>query len=174
MALVHGSHPALLHAVMEINRDMRRWAVFSLREELGQLDRKRVGILGLAFKPNTDDIREAPALEIARMLQNEGVIVSGYDPVAMPNSAKVNPQIRLVEDPYELAQGADALLVCTEWNEFKQLDLDRIRTLMARPVVVDGRNIYDPQKMLDAGFNYRAVGRGNARQATGSNGKPNR
>jgi UDPglucose 6-dehydrogenase len=162
MALVHGSHPSLLRAVMEINRDMRRWAVLNLREELGRLDRKKVGILGLAFKPNTDDIRDAPALEIARMLQNEGVIVSGYDPVAMPNAARQNPGIRLATDPYELADGVDAVLVCTEWNEFKQLDLDRIKGLMTRPVIVDGRNLYDPQRMVNLGFTYRAVGRGNS------------
>lgn len=161
MALVHGSHPALLRAVMEINRDMRRWAVLSLREQLGgRLDRKKIGILGLAFKPNTDDIREAAALEIARMLQNEGAFVTAYDPVAMPNAARYNPQLRLAEDPYDLATGADALLVATEWNEFKQLDLDRIKSVMARPVIIDGRNIYDPQKMHNLGFIYRAVGRG--------------
>jgi len=160
MALVHGSHPALLRAVMEINRDMRRWAVLSLRETLGRLDRKKVGILGLAFKPNTDDIREAPALEIARMLQNEGVTVSAYDPVAMPNAGRTNAGIHLAKDPYELAAESDALLVCTEWNEFKQLDLGRIRSLMSKPIVIDGRNIYDPDKMQTLGFTYRAVGRG--------------
>ena len=163
MALVHGSHPSLLRAVIEINRDMRRWAVYNLREALGgQLDGKRIGLLGLAFKPNTDDIREAPALEIARMLQNEGALVSGYDPVAMANAARVNPQLHLVEDPYDLAENVDALMVCTEWNEFKQLDLHRLRNLMARPVVVDGRNIYDPTLMREIGFQYRAVGRGQA------------
>lgn len=161
MALVHGSHPSLLRAVIEINRDMRRWAVLSAREELGtRLDHRRIGILGLAFKPNTDDIREAPALEIARMLQNEGANVSGYDPVAMGNARRVNPQLRLAEDPYDLADGAEALLVCTEWNEFKQLDLDRIKSLMASPIVIDGRNIYDADKMASLGFRYRAVGRG--------------
>ncbi len=160
MALVHGSHPSLLRAVMEINRDMRRWAVLSLRETLGRLDRKRVGILGLAFKPNTDDIRESPALEVARMLQNEGVVVSGYDPVAMPNAARSFPGIKLAADPYELAEQVDALLVCTEWNEFKQLDLSRIHGLMTKPIVIDGRNIYDAEKMLALGFTYRAVGRG--------------
>ncbi|MGL4648167.1 MAG: UDP-glucose dehydrogenase family protein, partial [Caldilineaceae bacterium] len=152
MALVHGSHPSLLRAVMEINRDMRRWAVLSLRETLGRLDRKKVGILGLAFKPNTDDIRESPALEIARMLQNEGVIVSAYDPVAMPGVARAYSGLKLAADPYELAAEVDALLVCTEWNEFKQLDLDRIRGVMSKPIVIDGRNIYDPDKMLSLGF----------------------
>jgi UDPglucose 6-dehydrogenase len=168
MALVHGSHPALLRAVMEINRDMRRWAVLALRDALGgKLDRKKVGVLGLAFKPNTDDIRESASLEIVRMLQNEGVNVSAYDPVAMGNVGKVLPNLRLAEDPYELADGADALLVATEWNEFKQLDLERVRSLMKSPVIIDGRNLYEPEKMQAAGFTYRAVGRG---QVAGNNG----
>ena len=160
MALVHGSHPSLLRAVIDINRDMRRWAVFNLRELVGgKLDGKRIGILGLAFKPNTDDIRESPALEIAHMLDNEGALVSGYDPVAMPNVAKAMSQLHLAEDPYGLAQGVDALLVCTEWNEFKQLDLVRVKSLMHQPVLVDGRNIYDPQIMAELGYRYKAVGR---------------
>ena len=163
MALVHGSHPSLLRAVIDINRDMRRWAVYNLREQLGgKLDGKRIGLMGLAFKPNTDDIREAPALEIAHMLRNEGAHVSGYDPVAMKNVARVDNQMRLTEDAYDLADGADALLVCTEWNEFKQLDLPRLRSLMANPLVVDGRNIYDPAIMQHHGFLYRAVGRAHA------------
>lgn len=161
MALVHGSHPSLLRAVIDINRDARRWAVFNLREMVGgRLANKRIGILGLAFKPNTDDIREAPALEISRMLQSEGAMVSGYDPVAMNNIARMDKQLQLVEDPYELAEGADALLVCTEWNEFKQLDLARVKTLMKQPIIVDGRNIYEPRIMHSLGFQYRAVGRG--------------
>ncbi len=161
MALVHGSHPSLLRAVIDINRDARRWAVFNLREMLGgRLANKRIGILGLAFKPNTDDIREAPAIEISRMLQSEGATVSGYDPVAMNNIARMDKNLHLVEDPYELAEGADALLVCTEWNEFKQLDLQRVKGLMKQPVIVDGRNIYEPRIMHNLGFQYRAVGRG--------------
>jgi UDPglucose 6-dehydrogenase len=160
MALVHGSHPSLLRAVIDINRDMRRWAVYNLRELLGgKLDGKRIGLMGLAFKPNTDDIREAPALEIAHMLRNEGALVSGYDPVAMNNVARVDKHIRLAEDAYDLADSADALLVCTEWNEFKQLDLARLRDAMARPIVVDGRNIYEPERMESFGFVYRGVGR---------------
>ena len=170
MALVHGSHPALLRAVIDINRDARRWAVLHLRELLGTklLDR-RVGVLGLAFKPNTDDIRESPALDIIRMLQNEGAHVSAYDPVAMTNASRANPQIRLAEDPYEVAENADALLICTEWNEFKHVDLVRIKSLMRRPYVVDGRNIYDPEVMYELGFVYKAVGRGAAQ--TNGNGK---
>src|SRR5690606_19329949 len=139
----------------------RRWAVFTLRTLLnGPLTDRKIGLLGLAVKPNTDDIRDAPALEIARMVQYEGALVSGYDPVAMNNVARENPDLRLVEDPYELAEGMDALVVCTEWNEFKQLDLARIKPTMSQPIIVDGRNIYEPQYMLDLGFTYRAVGRG--------------
>jgi UDPglucose 6-dehydrogenase len=163
MALVHGSHPSLLRAVIDINRDARRWAVLNLRELVGgKLANKRIGILGLAFKPNTDDIREAPAIEISRMLQSEGASVAGYDPVAMNNIARLDKNLHLVEDPYELADGADALLVCTEWNEFKQLDLPRVKSLMKQPVIVDGRNIYEPSLMHQLGFHYRAVGRGAA------------
>jgi UDPglucose 6-dehydrogenase len=161
MALVHGSHPALLRAVIDINRDARRWSVFTLRDLVGgRLDQKKIGILGLAFKPNTDDIREAPALDIARMLQNEGALVSGYDPVAMAGAARVNPDLGLAKDPYDLAAGVDALLICTDWNEFKQLDLPRLKQKMAQPNIADGRNIYEPAEMRRMGFTYRAVGRG--------------
>lgn len=168
MALVHGSHPSLLRAVMDINRDARRWAVLTLRQELGgRLDQKRIGILGLAFKPNTDDIREAPALDIARMVQNEGGIVTGYDPVAMENARRLNPDLLLAEDPYALAQDADALLICTEWNEFRHLNLVQLKESMKRPIIVDGRNMYEPAKMAAAGFTYRAVGKGAKFDETG-------
>ena len=161
MALVQGSHPSLLRAVMDINRDARRWAIFNLRSLLGgNLAQRKVGLMGLAFKPNTDDIRESPAMEIARMLQYEGALVAGYDPVAMGNAARENNELRLAESPYDLAEGVDALVVCTEWNEFKQLDLARVRASMAQPIVVDGRNIYEPETMARHGFIYRGVGRG--------------
>ncbi len=160
MALVQGSHPSLLRSVMEINRDARRWAVITLRQLLGGLDQKRIGLLGLAFKPNTDDLRESPAMEIAHLLRNEGAVVSGFDPVAMAHVAKMDPALRLATDPYDLACDVDALLVCTEWDEFKHLDLARVRVAMAQPVVVDGRNIYDPVQMGNLGFIYRGVGRG--------------
>ncbi len=161
MALVHGSHPALLRAVIDINRDARRWALLHLRELLGgRLLDRNVGVLGLAFKPNTDDIRESPALDIIRMLQNEGALVTAYDPVAMANAARTNQALKMAEDPYEVADGADALLICTEWNEFKHLDLVRVKQAMRRPYIIDGRNIYDQDVMFDLGFVYKAVGRG--------------
>ena len=161
MALVHGSHPSLLRAVIDINRDARRWALLTLRDLLGgRIADRRIGIMGLAFKPNTDDLREAAALDISRMLQNEGAFVSAYDPVAMAGAARMNSELHLVEDPYELADNADALVVCTEWNEFKQLDLSRMKNSMRQPIMVDGRNLYEPEKMHELGFIYRAVGRG--------------
>ncbi len=160
MATVHGQHPQLLHAVMEINQYQRRKVIFKLRELLGSLKNKVVGLLGLSFKPNTDDMREAPSLSIARMLLSEGAVVRAYDPVAMPNARKLLPDVQLADDPYEMAEGCDALVVVTDWNEFKQLDMERIRDLMRRPVLIDGRNIYDPARMRALGFQYRGIGRG--------------
>lgn len=160
MGLLHGAHPALLRAVMEINRDQRRLIVHKLRDMLGSLDGKRIGLLGLAFKPNTDDMRDAPAIEVGHMLVREGAEVQGYDPVAMGVAVRVMPDVVMCKSAYELAEGCDALVVMTEWNEFKQLDLARVRSLMRTPVIVDGRNVYEPQTMLEAGFLYRGIGRG--------------
>ena len=160
MGLLHGAHPALLHAVMEINRDQRRRIISKLRDALGSLRDKRVGLLGLAFKPNTDDMRDAPSVEIAHMLMREGTDVRGYDPVAHEVAARVIPNLTLAKSVYELAEGCDALVLMTEWNEFKHLDLARIRSLMRLPVLIDGRNVYEPEIMREAGFLYQGVGRG--------------
>jgi UDPglucose 6-dehydrogenase len=160
MALVHGAHPALLRAVMDINHDQRRQVVHKLREVLGSLREQTIGLMGLAFKPNTDDMREAPATDIARMLLHEGAQVRGYDPVAMEVAARMLPEIALAADPYQMATGADALILCTEWNEFKNLDFVRMRELMRHPVLIDGRNLYDPEQMIALGFIYRGMGRG--------------
>jgi len=160
MGLIHGAHPALLRAVMDINRDQRRQVVHKLREMLGSLDGKRIGLLGLAFKPNTDDMRDAPSLEVAHILVREGAEVRGYDPVAMAVAERAMPEIVMCKTPYALAEGCDALVLMTEWNEFKHLDLARIRSLMHTPVLLDGRNVYEPQAMWEAGFLYRGIGRG--------------
>ncbi|MEA3346032.1 MAG: UDP-glucose/GDP-mannose dehydrogenase family protein [Chloroflexota bacterium] len=161
MARIHGAHPALLRAVMEINRDQRRQVVHKLRELLGgSLRNRMVGLLGLAFKPNTDDLRKSPALDIAHLLRTEGAVVRGYDPAAMAEATRQFPKVQLADDPYELAQGCDALVICTGWNEFKQLDMGRIREAMRQPVLIDGRNLYEPAEMRALGFTYRGVGRG--------------
>ena len=166
MAEVKGRHPQLLRAVMEINSYQRRAVVHKLEQALGNLRGKTIGLLGLAFKPNTDDMREAPSAHIARMLQTAGARVRAYDPVAMKVAAREVPAVELAENAYALAEGCDALVVVTEWNEFKQLDLARIRELMDRPVLIDGRNIYDPATMEELGFYYRGVGRGYEDQET--------
>ncbi len=160
MAEIKGRHPQLLRAVMEINHYQRRAVVRKLERALGGLRGKTIGFLGLAFKPNTDDMREAPSVHIAHMLRTAGARLRAYDPVAMKVATRTMPEVELAEDPYTLAEGCDALIVVTEWNEFKNLDLTRIRDLMSRPVLVDGRNIYDPKMMKELGFYYRGVGRG--------------
>jgi UDPglucose 6-dehydrogenase len=160
MAEEKGRHPQLLQAVLDINADRRRQLVEKVRSLLGDLDGKVVGILGLTFKPNTDDLRDAPALEVAHRLISAGAIVRAYDPVGMERAAELMPSVEMMENPYVLASGSDALVVCTEWNEFKQLDLKRIHSAMRQPVIVDGRNIYDPQRMIQIGFKYRGIGRG--------------
>ncbi len=160
MANVQGKHPQLLQAVMDINRDQRRLVVQKVRDLLGDLDGKVIGLLGLAFKPNTDDMRDAPAVEIAQQLQAGGALIKGYDPVAMTVAGRHMPGVKLCEDAYEVADGADAIVVVTEWNEFKQLDLPRLRQSMRQAIMVDGRNIYNPAQMQRLGFQYRGMGRG--------------
>ncbi len=160
MAEEKGRHPQLLHAVMEINNDRRPMVRRNLEEMLGDLQGRTIGLLGLAFKPNTDDMREAPSIDIAESLLAAGAIVRAYDPVAMDNARALLPKVEMMPDPYTLAEGCDALVVVTEWNEFKQLDLEAIKQRMAQPVIYDGRNIYDPALMAKYGFHYRGVGRG--------------
>jgi len=152
-------HPELLHAVMDINRDQRMLVIDKLRECLEGLNDRIVGLLGLAFKPNTDDLREAPSIDIARVLLAAGAQVRAYDPAAMEGARVKLPEVDYTRDSYDLAAGADALVVVTEWNEFRRLDLGRVKASMRRPVIVDGRNIYDPQVMRDLGFTYRGIGR---------------
>jgi UDPglucose 6-dehydrogenase len=160
MAAEKGRHPQLLRAVMDINDDRRRMVVFRLQEMLGDFRGKVIGLLGLSFKPNTDDMRDAPSITIAQKLLASGATVRAYDPVAMEVARSLLPQVEMVGDPYKLAQGVDALMVVTEWNEFKALDLERIKSLMRQPIVFDGRNLYDPAIMNNLGFTYRGVGRG--------------
>lgn len=161
MAETEGRHPHLLHAVMDINADQRQAPVRKLREIFPEdLKGKVVGLLGLAFKPNTDDMRDAPSIDIVHSLLRAGAKVRAYDPVAMPGASALLPDVEMMPDPYTLAEGADALILVTEWNEFKHLDLARIKTVLRAPVFIDGRNIYDPQTMAALGFIYRGIGRG--------------
>ncbi len=160
MAVLHGTHPQLLQAVMEINRNQRRRIVYKLRKALGGLNDTTIGVLGISFKPNTDDIREAPALEVIHLLENEGAHIKAYDPQAMENAAHVLPKVKLCENPYQVAEGADALILITDWNEFKQVDFTRIKSLMNKAVIMDGRNLWDEKTLKNMGFQYFGVGRG--------------
>jgi UDPglucose 6-dehydrogenase len=159
MASIHGSHPQLLRTVIDINRDQRRQLIQKIRHVLGGLNERTVGVLGLAFKPNTDDLRDAPALEILNLLRNEGARLRAYDPAAMPKAQSLLTDVTFGRDAYETAAGCDALVLVTEWNEFKQLDMPRLRAAMAFPLLVDGRNVYDPETMTRLGFIYCGVGR---------------
>ncbi|MGC9523014.1 MAG: UDP-glucose dehydrogenase family protein, partial [Anaerolineae bacterium] len=161
MAEVEGRHPHLLHAVMDINRDQRYAPLRKLEGFLGRdLRGKVIGVLGLAFKPNTDDMREAPSIDVIRNLQRRGASVRAYDPVAMERAAEILNGVEMMDSAYAVAEGADALILITEWNEFKNLDLERVKRSMAEPVLVDGRNIWDPAKARELGFRYSGIGRG--------------
>lgn len=161
MAAVHGTHPGLLRAVMEINQDARRRMVHKLRAVLDGLDERVIAVLGLSFKPNTDDVRDSPAIELTRLLQHEGAVIRAYDPVANERAEPLLRNVTLCDGVDAAVTGADAVVVATDWNEFKQLDLERLRLLMREPVIVDGRNVYDPAAVRALGFVYVGVGRGN-------------
>jgi UDPglucose 6-dehydrogenase len=160
MASMAGAHPQLLRAVMEINNDMRRIVVQKVSAELGDnLEGREIAVLGLAFKPNTDDLRESPAIEIIHLLQSKGAHIKAYDPQAMPGAGALLPGVELCADAYSVAVGVDALVLMTAWDEFRRLDLARMRDAMRRPVLIDGRNLYDPLQLVGLGFAYHAIGR---------------
>lgn len=151
----------LLEAVLELNQAARLWVIEQIKTLLGpDLTGMALGILGLAFKPGTNDLREAPALDIIADLQARGARIRAYDPVAMAEAKRLNPALDMASSPYELASGLDALVVCTEWNEFYRLDMVRVARAMRRRILIDGRNIYDPETLQALGFTYRGVGRG--------------
>ena len=162
MAASAGCHPQLLQAVMDINSDARKRFVKKVETVLGTLEERLIGVLGLSFKPNTDDMREAPSVDIINALLKKGARVKAYDPVAMPRAEEILPTVTFTATAYDVAKDADALLLVTEWNEFKQLDWHRIKRYMRQPVVIDGRNLYDPREMRNLGFIYWGVGRGEA------------
>ena len=150
----------LLDAVTRVNTKQRDIMVRKIMQALNGTEGKNVAVLGLAFKPNTDDIREAPALDIIRALIKEGVKVRAFDPAAMAEARKVLKGVRYCDDAYDTAQQTDAVVLITEWNEFRNLDLVRLRQSVRNPVFIDLRNVYDEQRMKQAGFRYIGVGRG--------------
>ena len=163
--------PRILDAVTTTNNERRMRLVNKLEELVGSFEGKTIGLLGLAFKENTDDMRDAPSIEVAQALVEAGAHVRGFDPVAMDVAKPLMPEVEMTKDAYEMAVGCDALVVATEWNEFIHLDMERIRDSMKTPIVMDGRNIYDPEKMKILGFTYRGVGRGyNSERVLHANG----
>jgi len=150
----------LLKAVVEINRERAALLVEKIRKVLGPLDGKLIGVLGLAFKPNTDDMRDAKSVEVIRRLHEAGAELKTYDPVAVENAKPLLPaSIRYCASAYEAAEGVDALVLVTEWNEFRFLNLERLRSVMRRPLLFDGRNLYEPERMRRIGFEYHSMGR---------------
>ncbi len=149
----------LLKTASAINQRQRAFFIKKIKDALWTLKGKTVGVLGLSFKPNTDDIREAPSIYIIRELQSEGVKIRSYDPAAMENAGKVLEDVTFCNDPYELSSGCDALAIVTEWEEFRKLDLQRLKALMKAPVIIDGRNIFEPSELKKAGFRYSSIGR---------------
>ena len=160
MAEEKGLNPRILNTVMDVNYDRRKDALDKIKELTGGVKGKTIGLLGLAFKPNTDDMRDAPSIDIAQALTAGGAKVRGYDPVAMDVAGPMLPAVEMFDDPYSMSKGCDALMVITEWNEFKQLDLEKVKGLLKSAIIFDGRNIYEPEMMKELGFKYRGMGRG--------------
>jgi UDPglucose 6-dehydrogenase len=152
----------LLAEVEKVNNEQRRRFFQKVRSALWTFRDKKIAVLGLAYKGGTDDIREAPALELMRSLMQENAIIRAYDPAAMERTREQipeGPQMKYLQDPYEAAKDADALLILNDWQEFADLDLDRLRETLRYPIVIDGRNLYDPAVMAKHGFTYLCIGR---------------
>ena len=149
----------LLEETYAINKEQPKRFMDKVRKHLGDVRGKTVAVLGLAFKPNTDDLRDAKSIEMVRMLLDQGATVRAYDPVAMDGFRNLFPDLTYCHNPYEAAEQADAVMIVTEWNEFKQLNLERLCSVTRQPYLFDGRNIYDPSRAAKAGFRYFGVGR---------------
>ena len=155
----------LAAAANEVNQSQRKRMVDKIVSMLdNDVAGKTIGVLGLAFKPNTDDIREAPAIAIIKALQAKGAKIKAHDPVAKAAAKEVLPEIEYCQDSYSTCDGSDALVLATEWNEFRALDLERVRNLLHQPIMIDLRNVYEPERMQALGFRYAAVGRRGAQR----------
>lgn len=160
MAEEHGVELGIVKAVIEVNERQRRLMVEKIKNNLGgNLRGKTLAVLGLSFKPNTDDVRDAPSISIIERLISYGAKIKAFDPVAMNEVKKTFPKIKYCKDPYDAVDGADAVVIITEWNQFRNLDLNKIKKMMKELYFFDLRNIYDPQKLKALGFKYYSVGR---------------
>ncbi len=149
----------LLKVVEKINEDQMKLVVEKIEKLTWNLNGKRIGVLGLAFKPNTDDMRYAPSIIIIKELEKRGAAVIAYDPVSMDRARVLMPDLEYANNPYDVAKSADAVILITEWDEFTKLDMKRLYSLMRQPVFLDGRNVFDPAKMKEIGFIYSGIGR---------------
>ena len=160
IAREHGYNLQIVEAVVKVNDERRARMTEKIVEAMGgEVAGKTVGFLGLAFKPNTDDMREAPSLEIIRSLQKQGARIHAFDPASMEEAAKELKDVEYFTDPYDVAIGCDALVIMTEWPQFRNLDLERLKDELKTPTVIDLRNVYEPARMKELGFNYSCVGR---------------
>ena len=155
----HGYPMQIASAASRVNDSQRGRMVDKIREALGGLKGKTLAMLGLSFKPNTNDLREAPALTIGRELLAEGASIRAYDPEALAEACQMMPELQACRDTYHAAEGADALVIMTEWNVFRNLDFEKLKSVMRVPVLLDLRNIYDPERIAAAGFKHVSVGR---------------
>lgn len=154
-----GYEMKLASTTKRINEQQRGRMVDKIRETLGGIQGKTIGLLGLSFKPNTDDLRDSPALMIAEHVMKEGGTVRAYDPEGLKESMAALPEMVGCEDAYDVAKGADALVLVTEWNQFRNLDFEQLKTLLRSPILIDLRNVYDPERIASYGFYYVSVGR---------------
>jgi len=156
----HGYTCAIVEAVVEVNNRQRELAVTKIKTAMGEIKDKTIGVLGITFKPNTDDIRESPAMHVIERLTEEGAHVRCYDPAGMELArAVLDPGVVYCDDAYDTAVGCDALVIMTEWNQFRKLDFQRLKETLKTPLMIDMRNIYDPEGMKAHGFSYVSVGR---------------
>jgi len=155
----HGCHSELLDAIDVINQRQKKHLIPKVQKLFPDLTNKKIAVWGLSFKPKTDDMREAPSIVIINELQKLGAKIRAFDPVAMPESKNHLNDVEYGINPYDTIKECDALVICTEWDEFRNLDLQAVKTLLKEPNIIDGRNIYDPKDMKELGFNYQGVGR---------------
>jgi UDPglucose 6-dehydrogenase len=159
-ATAHDYQLSILEAVDKVNQNQRLRIIEKVKKVFnGDLAGKRIALLGLAFKPNTDDMREAPSITIVEELTRLGANIIAYDPIAMPNAKKVISNLQVGQDLVSTIQGADAVVIVTEWSEFKEMDLDSVKKLLKAPIIIDGRNIFSIDKMKEKGFYYDSIGR---------------
>ena len=155
----HRCEMGIAQAAVDANARQKTRMVEKIRTALGTINNKRIGVLGLSFKPNTSDIRESPSIAIIRLLLTEGAYVQAYDPEAMQETAQQLPELKLCSDSYEVSDDADAIVLATEWNQFRNLDLERIKKQLRTPIFIDLRNVYQPTRMVNMGFQYWSIGR---------------